>query len=145
VTVSEAFAVPDAPAGQGSAAAPAAAPATPRSPAWARSLLPGAGRARAALDTVAADFRRSWWMPASLPTIGQAWARRTPDRTRVPGGNGALYAGWVVFNHSVGLLVPALALALVGVVTPLVWVAGHPARLALAALVAVPLVVMILW
>jgi hypothetical protein len=51
-----------------------------------------------------------------------------------------LYGGWVVYNHTVALAVPAVAVALVGALTPLVWVAQHPARLILAALIAAPLV-----
>ncbi|GAA0719691.1 hypothetical protein Drose_05995 [Dactylosporangium roseum] len=78
-----------------------------------------------------ADLRDAWWMPASLPTFQTAWAERMPDRDRVPGGNGVLYAGWVAYNHTVGLLIPAVALAVVGALTPILWAARHPARLAL--------------
>lgn len=78
-----------------------------------------------------ADLRDAWFMPASLPTFQRAWAERMPDRDTVPGSNGALYAGWVLYNHTVGLAIPTVALALVGAITPLLWIARHPARLAL--------------
>jgi RES domain-containing protein len=85
------------------------------------------------------DLRDAWFMPASLPTFSTAWAERMPDRDTVPGSNAALYAGWVLYNHSVGLLIPAVALAVVGTLTVLLWIARHPARAALAVLLAVPL------
>lgn len=85
------------------------------------------------------DLRDAWWTPASLPTFQRAWAERMPDRDRVPGGNGLLYAGWVVYNHTFGLAVPAAVIALVGALTPLVWLARHPARLLLAAVIATAL------
>ncbi len=92
-------------------------------------------RVTARLKTIGADVVSAWWLPASLPTLSAAWADRTPDRSRVPGDNTVLYRGWLVYNHTVGLAVPAAALAVVGVLTPLVWVARHPARLLLAAAV----------
>lgn len=79
------------------------------------------------------DLRSAWFMPASVPTVQDAWATRLPDRDRVPGSNGALYAGWLVYNHTVALAVPALAVAVVGVLTPVVWAAAHPARFLLLA------------
>lgn len=82
-----------------------------------------------------ADLRDAWFMPASLPTFQRAWAERMPDRDTVPGSNGALYAGWVAYNHSVGLVIPAVALAVVGLITPLLWIARHPARLLLTAVI----------
>jgi hypothetical protein len=90
-----------------------------------------------------ADLRSAWWTPSSLPTLARAWADRMPDRDRVPGGNAVLYRGWVVYNHTLALLVPALVLALVGVLTPLVWAARHPARLALTGLIATASVALI--
>lgn len=84
---------------------------------------------------VASEARAWWWTPDSLPTLARAWAERMPDRERVPGGNPVLYGGWVAYNH-VALIVPAAALAVVGVLTIAVWVARHPARLALAAALA---------
>lgn len=86
---------------------------------------------------VAADFRTAWWTPDSLPTLSQAWREAFPDRSRVPGDSPFLYWPWVVYNH-VALLVPLLALVVVGVLTPAVWIVRHPARLALAAIIAAP-------
>jgi hypothetical protein len=79
----------------------------------------------------AADVREAWWAPASLPTVQRAWANRMPDRDRVPGGNALLYGGWVGYNHTLGLAVPALATAVIGLLSMLVWAATHPARLVL--------------
>lgn len=92
---------------------------------WARVTSWGA--------TVAADIREAWWTPPSLPTVQQAWTRRMPDRTAVPGGNGLLYGGWVAYNHTIGLAVPAVATALIGALAMFVWAAVHPARFLLAA------------
>lgn len=83
----------------------------------------------------ASDLRDAWFMPASLPTFKVAWAERMPDRDTVPGSNAALYAGWVAYNHTVGLLIPAVALAIVGALTPILWIARHPARLLLTAVI----------
>lgn len=82
-----------------------------------------------------ADLRDAWFMPASLPTLKTAWVERMPDRDTVPGSNAALYASWVFYNHTVGFAVPLLALALVGTLTPLLWIARHPARLLLTAVI----------
>jgi hypothetical protein len=82
-----------------------------------------------------ADLRDAWWTPASLPTFRTAWAERIPDRDRVPGGNAALYHGWTVYNHTIGLAAPLAALLIVGTLTPLLWIARHPARLLLAAVI----------
>lgn len=90
-----------------------------------------------------ADLRSAWWTPVSLPTLRQAWAARMPDRDRVPGDNALLYRGWVAYNHSVALAVPALALALVGLLTPLVWAARHPARFVLTAVIVTSTVALI--
>lgn len=87
-----------------------------------------------------ADLRGAWFMPASLPTFQTAWTERMPDRERVPGDNGALYAGWIAYNHSVGLLIPAVALAVVGLLTAVLWIARHPARLLLAAVITTALI-----
>jgi hypothetical protein len=86
------------------------------------------------------DLRDCWWTPASWPTLQRAWAERMPDRDAVPGDNTALYRGWVAYNHTVGLLVPLVGLLVVGLVTPALWMARHPARLLLAAAVAAPFV-----
>ncbi|MER7280453.1 hypothetical protein ABT369_39050 [Dactylosporangium sp. NPDC000244] len=90
-----------------------------------------------------ADLRDAWWTPASLPTFSTAWAERMPDRDRVPGGNAALYASWVAYNWSVGLAVPLAALAVVGLLTPILWIARHPARLLLAAVITTALVALV--
>ncbi len=82
-----------------------------------------------------ADLREAWWTPAALPTFSTAWTERMPDRDRVPGNNSLLYGGWVVYNLTVGLAVPAAVILLVGALTPLVWIARHPARLLLAAVI----------
>ncbi len=89
------------------------------------------------------DLRECWWLPESLPTLGRAWADRFPDRARVPGDSDALYRAWVVYNHTLGLAVPAVALAVVGVLAPLVWVSRHPARLTLALLISTALIAII--
>lgn len=102
--------------------------------------LPVVGKVRGLAATVVGDLRGAWWMPASLPTLRQAWEQRMPDRDKVPGGSGLLYRGWVVHNHTVGLAVPAVAVAVMGALTLLVWVARHPARVGLAAALAAPLV-----
>lgn len=81
------------------------------------------------------DLREAWWTPASLPTFSTAWAERMPDRERVPGNNSALYTGWLLYNHTVGLAVPLAALLIVGALTPILWLARHPARLLLAAVI----------
>jgi hypothetical protein len=98
------------------------------------------GKVKALAAVVVVDLRSAWWTPASLPTVQRAWAQRVPDRERVPGNNPLLYGGWVTYNHTVGLLLPAVAMAAVGLLTLLVWVSQHPARLALAAAVAAPIV-----
>lgn len=105
--------------------------------------LPVVGKVRDATRTAAADLRSAWWLPASMPTLGHAWADRMPDRDRVPGDNGALYVAWVAYNHTVGLIVPAVALLLVGALTPLVWTSRHPARMLLAAPIVTALIVLL--
>ncbi len=87
------------------------------------------------LKVVWADLVSAWWLPATIPPLTRAWADRFPDRSRVPADNELLYRGWVVYNHTVGLAVPAVALLVVAVLTPAVWVFRHPARLLLAAAV----------
>ena len=94
---------------------------------------------RNAAATAWADLRSAWWMPDSIPTISRAWAERNPDMDRVPGGSPALYTAWRIYSHTVGLAVPALAAAVVGALTPLVWAARHPARLAVTVIVAIAL------
>ncbi len=85
------------------------------------------------------DLHDAWWMPAALPTFQTAWAERWPDRDRVPGNNTALYVGWAAYNLSVGLIIPTVAVLLVGAITPILWIARHPARLALFLIIAAAL------
>lgn len=85
------------------------------------------------LKVIGAGVASAWWLPDTIPTLAEAWGGRVPDRSRVPADNEVLYRAWVVYNHTIGLAVPAVALLLVGVLTPAVWVARHPARLLLAA------------
>lgn len=89
-----------------------------------------------------ADLRSAWWTPQSLPTVRRAWSERIPDRGRVPGDNPLLYGGWLVYNHTVALVVPLAATVVVGALTPLVWAARHPARLALLSLAATASIVL---
>lgn len=105
--------------------------------------LPVAGKVGDLARTAGADLRSAWWTPASLPTLAQAWAERMPDRDRVPGNNAVLYRGWVAYNHSIALAVPALALVVVGLLTPVVFAARHPARLGLAVVISIPLIVLL--
>lgn len=86
------------------------------------------------------DLREAWWTPAALPTFQTAWAQRMPDRDRIPGNSNTLYWGWAVYNHTVGLAVPLAAVVLVGVITPILWIVAHPARLLLAAVIITALV-----
>lgn len=83
------------------------------------------------LTGVANDIRDAWWIPQSLPTMRQAWGERFPNRGRVPGGSEVLYKLWTAYAHTVGLIVPAVALGAIGLLTPIVWVARHPARMGL--------------
>lgn len=92
----------------------------------------------------AADLRQAWCWPSSVPTLARAWAGRYPDRDSVPGGNAGLYYGWIVYNHAVGLPLIAAAYALIGVLTPLVWVFLHPARAVLFLTVAAAAAALIL-
>lgn len=138
MTLSDAFPVDVAAATRRQS--PEAAPQRGRLHARMRARGLSVPRVTAAFKVVGADLRESWWVPPSLPTVARAWSERFPDRDRVPGDHVALYCAWLVYNHTIGLLVPALALALVGVLTPLVWVARHPARLLLTAVVVVPVV-----
>lgn len=98
------------------------------------------GKVKSVWDYLLDDIRSAWWMPASLPTLQRAWAARFPDRERVPGGNALLYGGWVAYNHTLGLALPAVALAAVGGLTALVWAARHPARLLLTGLITTALI-----
>ncbi len=87
-----------------------------------------------------ADLCDSWWLPASVPTVVEAWRDCEPDLDRVPGGSELLRTAWMAYNYAA--LVPvALFNLLVGVLTPVLFVLRHPARLALALLVVVPVVV----
>lgn len=147
MTISDAFPAPAAAAG--TAAAPAAPPerARPHARMRAREY-----RSRSVMVNTFAgwgrqtwsDLRDAWWTPAALPTFQTAWAERMPDRERVPGSNSLLYAGWVVYNHTIGLAVPLIGLAVVGVLTPILWIARHPARLLLAAVITTALVALTL-
>jgi hypothetical protein len=82
---------------------------------------------------MAADVVAAWPWAGSPPTLRDLWAARIPDLETVPGSNRALWIGWVVFNHAALLWTAVLSTAL--------WVLQHPARTALAAAVAVPLLV----
>lgn len=139
MTLSEAFAAPAV------AADVAAAPVTLQKRAQAgpraRAQGPSVPRVTAAAKVMWADLRESWWLPASVPTVAKAWSQRWPDRERVPGGSDVLYTAWAVYNHTLMLPVVALLNLAVGVLTPVVWVLLNPARLALLALVAIPIVV----
>lgn len=131
MTISDAFPVDSA------AAVPAAAPVRlekeARPHVRMRTRDASVPRVTAAAKVMWADLRESWWLPASVPTFTQAWQERWPDRDRVPGGSEALYVGWAVYNHF-ALIPIALFNLLVGVLTPLMFVLRHPARLALTLL-----------
>lgn len=138
MTLSDVFAVDSA------AATPRKSPAAPAGGAQAHARMRARGpivhRVTTAAGVVWGDLLDCWWTPASLPTLEQAWADRTPDIARVPGENPALHRAWVAYNHTLGLLVPALAVLLVGALTPLIWISRHPARLLLAIALLVPLI-----
>lgn len=133
MTISDAFPV-DVPA-----AVPAASPVRlekrPRPHARMRTRDASLPRVTAAAKVVWSDLRDSWWLPESVPTVVQAWRERHPDFEKVPGGSDALYTVWVVYNHA-ALIPIALFNLLVGVLTPAMFVLRHPARLALALLLA---------
>lgn len=135
-TVSEAFAT---------AAAVAEPPATPTTPTPTRPRVPARARdyqstIRQWAATTQADLRSAWWTPASLPTLTHAWNTRHPDPTRVPGGNPLIATAWSAYNHTIGLGIVLVALTVVALITPLVWAARHPARLALTVVVTTALV-----
>jgi hypothetical protein len=90
---------------------------------------------------LADDLRSKWYWPESLPRLGEVWATRIPDRSSVPGENGVLYAGWLVYNHTFRLAVPVMALIVVGAATGALWIADHPARFLLAASIVTPLLI----
>lgn len=92
----------------------------------------------------AADLRQAWCWPSSVPTLARAWAGRYPDRDSVPGGNAGLYYFWIGYNHMLGLPLIAAVYALIGVLTPLVWVFLHPARAVLFLTVAAAAAALIL-
>jgi hypothetical protein len=132
MTLSDVYAVPTA------AAVPAAGRITLEKKAGAR-VRAGARdasvpRVTAFRCAVWADLRAAWWLPSSIPTVRRAWAQRVPDRDRVPGNSDLLYNGWLVWNHTIGLAVPVAATVIAGILAPLVFIAAHPARFALAAL-----------
>lgn len=138
MTISDAFAV--RPTAAGAAARPAAASDAPHVHARMRTRGSILHRVTAWAEVMWVDLRSAWFLPASIPTVTRAWAGRMPNRERVPGNSDALYWGWVAYNHTIGLAVPAAAVAAIGLLTPAVWIILHPARFALAALLAVPLV-----
>lgn len=105
-----------------------------------RTRGPIVRRVTAWLNIMWADLRDCWWLPASIPPLRKAWAERVPDLSRVPGENPALHRAWVVYNHTLGLLAPAVAVGIVAALTPAVWIVLHPARLGLALLLLTPLV-----
>ncbi len=138
MTISDAFPVDVA------AAVPVAAPVRlekeARAHARMRTRDASVPRVTAAANRVWADLRESWWLPASAPTITQAWRDRMPDPERVPGGSDLLYGAWMAYNHA-ALIPVAVFNLLVGVLTPVLFVLRHPARLALALLIVVPIAV----
>jgi hypothetical protein len=139
VTISDAFPVDAA------AAVPAAAPVSFKQEARPhvrmRTRSTSVPRVTAAAKVMWSDLRESWWLPESVPTVVEAWQTRWPDRDTVPGNSEVLYTAWSVYNHTLALPAVAVLNLLVGVLTPLVFVLRHPARLALALLVVVPIVV----
>lgn len=141
-TVSDAFAAADVAAEGGTAPQNAFDVARAHTRARARDYrsLSVLSKTRYIASTVWADIRSAWWWPQSLPTFRQAWAERFPDRERVPGGNALLYGGWTAYNHTLGLLLPAVAVVIVGAATGLVWAARHPARLLLTGLITTALI-----
>jgi hypothetical protein len=145
VTISDAFAAPTVAAVPDGS--PKVVPTAPQVHARRRARgyrsLSVKGKAGDLAAVVWADLRSAWWTPAALPTVAEAWADRMPDRTRVPGDSRFLYAGWVLSNHTVGLLVPAVVTGLVGLLTPLVWAARHPARYLLGVVVGVAITALI--
>lgn len=90
------------------------------------------GKVRGWSATAWVDLRSSWWTPASLPTLSQVWAERNPSLDRVPARHRGLWLAWRAYAHVVPPLVVLMVTGLLGVLTPLVWVARHPARLLLA-------------
>jgi hypothetical protein len=90
----------------------------------------------AAAKVMWSDLRESWWLPASVPTVVEVWKTRWPDRDVVPGESEVLYTAWAVYNHTLVLPTVAVFNLLVGVLTPVMFVLRHPARLALALLIA---------
>ncbi len=134
MTISDAFPVDSA------AAVPAAAPVRlqkeARPHARMRPRDTSVPRVTAAAKVMWSDLQGSWWLPSSVPTVVEAWRTRWPDRDKVPGGSDALYVAWAVYNHTLALPAVAVFNLLVGVLTPLLFVLRHPARLALAAVLA---------
>ncbi len=133
MTISDAFPVDVA------AAVPAAAPVRlekeARPHVRMRTRDASLPRVTAAAKVVWSDLRGSWWLPGSVPTVVEAWRERWPDRDDVPGESELLYTAWAGYNFAA--LVPiALFNLLVGALTPVLFVLRHPARLALAALLA---------
>src|SRR5690554_7957922 len=125
VTVSDAFSAVDVAADVSGAPETAPERTGPHARMRARDYrsLPVVGKVRALAAAAVADLRAAWWTPASLPTLRQAWVERIPDRDRVPGGSRPLWVAWLGYSHTVGLAVPALAVAAAGALTALVWVA----------------------
>lgn len=92
------------------------------------------GKVGALARVVASDVAGAWPWRGAPPTLADLWARRIPDLDDVPGSSQALRIGWAVFNH--------LALAWTAALLVPAWIGQHPARLALAAIVAAPFIVM---
>lgn len=111
----------------GPAVKPARAAAASGPSVWSRLASWAVARTR----TVRADVVGAWAWFCRPPTLAELVAARVPDRDRVPGRNVALWVGWAVYNH---LLAAVFALAY-----PVLFVAAHPARVLLAAVLAVPL------
>lgn len=79
----------------------------------------------------------AWVWREVPPSLRQVVAARVPDRTLVPGGHLGMWLFWLAYNHAVAI--PATAVGYFAV-----WLAQHPARLALTvALVAVPILVLV--
>jgi len=145
-TVSEALAAAEA-----AAAAPKTPPAAPNvrgAPARAHAkiavtdsdvkaveLVPAAEATRSALATVRADFASAWAWRGTPPKLADLWRDRIPDTAQVPGSNQVLHAGWVIGNHA--------AIILTAYVYALAWALQHPARYPFAAVLAAPIVVLL--
>ena len=124
---------PDAPSEVGSEGRRTGAPVRARIAATerddAQSRLRSWLLARSA--TFRADLAAAWVWFCRPPTLAELWSGVVPDRDRVPARNAALWVAWIGFN--------VVTLPVFAVAWPALWVLAHPARLVLAAAVAVPL------